>query len=125
MQKHPLILAVITAAAILVAGCGSTKSRMCRQSGVAEFCLIQSGQAYRAQGQGFAPGSTVTMAVEDGGNSPSGQPTFQADENGKVPARGATAGVLPGPSPQRVTVTGTARTGDQISFEFTVPPAGK
>ena len=125
MQKQPRFLVVVTAAAILVAGCGSTNARTCRQSGVAEFCLIERGQAYRAEGQGFAPGSAVTITVDDGGNSPSGQPTFRADQNGKVPARGARAGVLPGPSPQRVTVTGTARTGDRVNFEFTVPPAGR
>jgi hypothetical protein len=125
MQKPPRTFVVVTATVILVAGCGSTKARTCRQSGGAEFCLIESGQAYRAEGEGFAPGSTVTITVEDSGNSPSGEPTFQADEDGKVPARGARAGVLLGPSPQRVTVAGTARTGDQVSFEFTVPAAGR
>ncbi len=125
MKKRLRFVVVVTATAIVAAGCGSTKARTCRQSGEVEFCLVESGQAYHAEGHGFAPGSAVTITVEDGGNPSVGEPTFQADENGKVPARGARAGLLSGPTPQRVTVAGTARTGDRVSFEFIVPAAGR
>ncbi len=125
MEKQPRFFVLVAIGAVAMAACGAPGGRTCRQSGEAEFCLIESGDAYHGEGNGFAPGSGVTITVHEDGNAPLGPPTFQADENGRVPAQGARAGVLPGPSPQRVTVAGTARTGDQVSFEFVVPAAGR
>ena len=101
--------------------CGSAEARTCRQSGVAEFCLVERGQSYEAVGQGFLPGSELFFNTE-GGDVPARPRPLRADLNGKVPEAGSNVGVLRGVEPQRVTVEGTGADGVDAHFEFTIPP---
>lgn len=119
--------ALLSAGAVAVAGCGTAEASMCRQSGEAEFCLVEDGQAYKSTGHGFQPGSGVHFTFEDAPQpvdaAPGQMPALRIDEDGRVPAQGGATGVLRGKDPQRVIVTGTATSGEEVSFEFTVPPA--
>lgn len=123
------VWALVSAGATTLVGCGAAEASMCRQSSEAEFCLVEDGQAYKSTGHGFRPGSEVHFMLDD-----APQPVDAAheqmsglriDEAGRVPAQGGATGVLRGKEPQRVTVTGTATSGEEVSFEFTVPPAGR
>ncbi len=100
--------------------CGSPEARTCRQSGVAEFCLVEQDQSYEAVGQGFQPGSELFFNTE-GGDAPARPRPIRADLNGKVPEAGSKVGVSRDVEPQRVTVDGTAANGVDAHFEFTIP----
>ncbi len=109
---------------LLVAGCAKADARMCQRTEEAEFCLTEDGSAFKASGRGFQPGSPVNMVTDDGRDAAGAEPgpsTLRAGEDGKVPSRNGTAGVLTGPQPQQVVVTGTSTGGSPVRFEFTVP----
>lgn len=119
---------VVAFATITVVGCGEAEARMCRQSGEAELCLVEDGQAFETTGDGFQPGSDVHIDVDDGAPRPVGAGPgelsgLRADQDGTFPGPGGAVGLLRGPDPQRVTVTGTDASGGEVRFDFTVPPA--
>lgn len=119
---------LVAAGLVLTIGaCGEAGSRVCRQSGAAEFCLVEDGPAYEAEGHGFRPDSEVHItldgASEQADAGPEPPPTLRADRDGKVPGRtGGVVGLLRGPKPQRLIVTGTAAGGEQVRFKFTGQP---
>lgn len=119
-------LAPIFSAMTLLAvnSCGSAEARTCRQSGVAEFCLVEQGQSYEAVGEGFRPGSELFFKT-DGGDAPADPRPIRADVNGKVPEPGNKFGVSRDVEPQRFTVDGTAADGVDAHFEFTIPPRAR
>lgn len=119
---------VVAVATITIVGCGEAEARMCRQSGEAEFCLVEDGQAFQTTGHGFQPGSDVHIDVDDGAPRPVGAgpdelPVLRADQDGTFAGPDGVMGLLRGPDPQRVTVTGTDASGGEVRFDFTVPPA--
>lgn len=121
---------VAGAVAVTVAACGKAEARMCRQSSEAEFCLVEDEQgSYTMTGHGFKPDSEVHINVEGGppqaDAAPKPMPAVHAGHDGRFPGQsggGGVAAVIPASYPQRVTVTGTASTGGEARFEFTVPP---
>ncbi len=112
---------------LTIGACGEAGSRVCRQSGQAEFCLVEDRAAYEAEGHGFRPGSEVHISLdgtsERADAASESPPTLRADQDGKVPGRtGGVVGLLRGPKPQRLIVTGIAAGGEQVRFEFTAEP---
>lgn len=112
--------------ALTIGACSEAEARVCRQSAEAEFCLVEDGSAYEAEGHGFRPGSEVQItldgASEQADAAPESLPSLRADQDGKVPGRDGVVGLLRGPKPQRLIVTGTAADGEQVRFEFTGQP---
>lgn len=102
--------------ALLVATAGDSEARSCRQSGVAQVCLVADGPAYDLEGSGFRPGSEITVAGE--GGTPL---VVQVDATGHVPESGAKIGILADEDPQRFVLTGTAADGAGVSVELPVP----
>lgn len=130
MRKLRSSAMVAAVATITVVGCGEAEARMCRQSGEAEFCLVEDGQAFETTGHGFQPGSDVHIDVDDDASrpvdaGPGELPVLRADQGGTFPGRDGMMSVLRGPNAQRVTVTGTDASGGEVRFDFTVPPASR
>jgi hypothetical protein len=123
---YQIVTVVLLSGSLVVTGvgCANTNARMCQQTEEAEFCLTKDGPAFKASGRGFQPGSPVNMVTDDGRDDAGVEPgpsTLRAGEDGEVPSPSGTAGVLTGPRPQQVVVTGTSTSGRPVRFEFTVP----
>ena len=121
-----IVTVVLLSSSLVVAGVGCAKAnaRMCQKTEEAEFCLTKKGRAFKASGRGFQPGSQVNMVTDNERHDADAEPgssTLRAGDDGKVPSPNGTAGVLTGPQPQRVVVTGTSTRGEPVRFEFTVP----
>ena len=123
---YRIVSVVLLSGSLVVAGvgCAKTNARMCQKTEEAEFCLTKEGSAFKASGRGFQPGSPVNMVTDNGRDDAGAEPgpsTLRAGGDGRVPSPNGTAGVLTGPQPQRVVVTGTSTSGRPVRFEFTVP----
>jgi hypothetical protein len=116
-RRRSLVAPIVVGFALLVAGCGSEAREICGRSGPAELCLVGGPSSYRIEGQGFEPTSDATVSMAGGGEPI----TIDIDAAGRVATDGASAGVLGGPDPQEVIVTGTTSRGEPAEFRLTVP----
>lgn len=114
-----MVAGISVLAALVSAACGSTTAteRTCRQEGGAEVCLVEAEMAYRLEGTGLRARSELLVAVDDEQRPM----VLRADETGNVPGEGGASGVLPGPTAQRMTVTGRSAAGVDVRFEFEIP----
>jgi hypothetical protein len=101
--------------ALLLAGCDSGGAeRTCAGAGGAELCLTPKGDAYELSATGFQPGSELYLAADGQGDR-----AIAVDPEGGI----ATGGIVQvlgedGPErPERVTVHGTTRDGQPVTFE--------
>ena len=74
-------------------------------------------RATASRARGFEPTSDATVSMAGGGEPI----TIDIDAAGRVATDGASAGVLGGPDPQEVIVTGTTSRGEPAEFRLTVP----
>jgi hypothetical protein len=74
----------------------------------------------RPLGAASRPAPRFHLTVDD-----AAQQVTHAGSDGKLPEQGSVVGVLRGPEPQRLTVTGTTADGEEVRFEFTVRPTGR
>jgi hypothetical protein len=114
----PVLL--VGAMAVAFAACGKADKQTCQRAAETQYCLVENNGAYKATGSGFQPGSEVHVTVDD-----TAAQVTRAASDGTLPGQGSVMGVLEGPERQRLTVTGTTSRGEEVRFEFTIPPAGR
>lgn len=117
-RRRSLGAPIVVGFALLVAGCGSDAREICGRSGTAELCLVGGPSSYSIEGEGFEAGSDATGTMGGGG-----EPfVIDIDAAGRVATPGgAMFGVLGGPDPQELVVTGTTSGGEPAEFKLTVP----
>ena len=99
-------------------GCLESDARwICGRSGAAELCLVGGPSSYRIEAEGFEAGSEATLTMGNGGRPIA----IHIDATGREVTAGAGAGVLGGPDPQEVVVTGTTSGGEPVESALTVP----
>lgn len=112
-----LAMPIVVGLALVGSGCGSEGRAICGRSGAAELCIVGGPSSYKVKGEGFQARSHATLSMGDGGKPL----VLDVDSAGRVTTDGAHVGVLGGPDPQVVVVTGTTPTGEQAEFKLTVP----
>lgn len=116
-RRRSLAAPIVVGFALLVAGCGSDAREICGRSGAAELCLVGGPSSYSIEGEGFEASSDATVTMGGGGEPI----VIDIDAAGRVATDGAKVGVLGGPDPQEVVVTGTTSGGEPAEFKLTVP----